>query len=123
MTLKELIKMMKSKRLPADRKIFRQLASSIWPIAAELWLTSQRTLTESTSADQFQFRLHSARFGLKILSSLSIHGTDNPNDCPNVAALVSNIVAELPVLLSRFDSLNSNFSDSQIEIFGKLITK
>ena len=41
MTLKELIKMMKSKRLPADRRQFHQLASDIWPIAASMWTESQ----------------------------------------------------------------------------------
>ena len=37
LTLKELIKMMKSKRLPADRKAFYTVAESMWPIAINLW--------------------------------------------------------------------------------------
>ena len=126
MTLKELIKMMKSKRLPADRKIFRTLASEIWPVAADLWLASQRGIVQSTSAEQFKYRLQAARFGLKILSSLCIHGTDNPNDCPNVKALVRNVMTELPTILDSFincSNSSSSIPDIHLEIFGKLITK
>lgn len=37
LTLKDLIKMMKSKRLPKDRKAFREIAQQLWPVAAELY--------------------------------------------------------------------------------------
>lgn len=41
LTLKELVKMMKSKRLPSDRAQFRKLGSQLWPVAAELYRTAQ----------------------------------------------------------------------------------
>lgn len=47
LTLKELVKMMKSKRLPADRKQFRKLSADLWPVAGELYQSAQQRLIVS----------------------------------------------------------------------------
>jgi len=47
LTLKDLIKMMKSKRLPKDRKAFREIAQQLWPVAAELYQKLTQKLEES----------------------------------------------------------------------------
>ena len=44
LTLKDLIKMMKSKRLPKDRKAFREIALQLWPVAAELYQNMTKKL-------------------------------------------------------------------------------
>ena len=44
LTLKELVKMMKSKRLPMDRAQFRKLSSQLWSVSAELYQAALQRL-------------------------------------------------------------------------------
>lgn len=122
MTLKELIKMMKSKRLPADRKLFHSLAVDIWPIAANLWTESQSQILNSSDPNQLLWRLNSARYGLKILKTLSTHGSSDPTECPNIQHLVNNIMKQMPLILEAYNQGIQSIPDSGREIFAKLVT-
>jgi len=122
MALKELIKMMKSKRLPADRKAFYQVAENLWPLAMELWVSTQKSLESSTDQHQFQCRLATTRFALKIIKCLATHGTQSPGDCPKVRVLVGHLMDQMPLLLAQFNTLQGSIGQTDGDAFEKLVT-
>ena len=122
LTLKELIKMMKSKRLPADRRAFYSVAENIWPLASDLWLSTQKSLQNSADQSQFHCRLATSRYGLKILKCLATHGTASPGECPRVKLLVQGLMSQMPDILAQFNACKSSIPDQDSTAFEKLVT-
>ena len=114
--------MMKSKRLPSDRKAFYAVSGEMWPLALELWLSSQSSLGSSSDQQQFHYRLQTARFGLKILKCLATHGNESPAESQAVAELVTRVMEQMPQMVEQCAVMKEKLPSNSAEALEKLVT-
>ena len=112
--MKELVKMMKSKRLPRDRKSFRELSSDLWPIGGQLYNSS---LSLAMEGKEIGVNLKSAHYGLKILKAIVLNSSMDPSRCPNVKSLSKSCLTGVPNILKAYNNLLCGIEKDSLDKF------
>ena len=79
--------------------------------------------------DDVNINVQIAHYGLKVLKSLSLYGSDSPAECAQVKSLVKTLLQQLPPMLDHFNRLkNSKIMDTEpiakfVTVHAKIICK
>ncbi|XP_073979099.1 importin-11-like [Rhodnius prolixus] len=107
--LHQVVKVLSSKRLTGDRRMFQELSAHIYPTVYSVWdahcilffLKVQENVDDATKT------LENAILSLKILEKLTVHGFKRPNDSRHVNLFIKLVFERAKAVLSIWPSFKS----------------
>ncbi|XP_064620355.1 importin-11-like [Lineus longissimus] len=113
LTLHHVIKMLASKRLSSDRKLFEELTSNIFGFVLNLWnthLTHFFQLVQTGSKDNMAAMMKCIEFAtisLKVLRKLYVYGFREPREVEETITLLTLVLEKMSLFLEAKNSMTA----------------
>lgn len=88
------LKVMSTKRLGADRRLFGEMTEQLVPFLLPYWRAQQEALASAPDEEAVSFSLQNALVTLKILRKLFIYGLRKPHENPESLAFLMSLHQE-----------------------------
>lgn len=101
LTFYHVTKTLASKRLIADKKLFRDLAGGVYEFACSLWTHHAEAFLRQAEqgGEEAGSAIDRALLSLKVLRKLTVQGFEEPQSCPAVMGFLQGILPRMEQLL------------------------
>ncbi|XP_069491668.1 importin-11 [Ambystoma mexicanum] len=101
LTFYHVTKILASKRLAADKKLFRDLAAGVYELVCSLWTHHAEVFLSQAEegGEAAGSALDRAVLSLKVLRKLTVQGFEEPHSCPAVMGFLQGLLPRLEQLL------------------------
>lgn len=110
LTLHQVVKVLSTKRLTADRRLFQELTPIIYPFLSEIWDTHSQCFFMKVMEfhDEAFKSIEKAYTSLKVLEKLTIHGFKRPHESNDVNNFLKVLFERVKHMLNLRTSLKSD---------------